>query len=179
MFTVGHSNHALEHFLGLLWGQRIALLADIRRFPVSRKFPHFDRNALAQALHAAGIEYRWFEALGGRRHAIPEVDPSLNAGLHNAGFRHYADYMQTEEFRQALRALMHAAAERTTAIMCAESVFWRCHRRLVSDALLAAGWDVQHIFPDGSCQPHVLTAGAAIRGQCVTYPAPRTLFDPS
>ncbi len=177
LWTIGHSNHPLERFLELLEQHRIAALVDIRRFPGSRTFPQFNQDSLAVALQAAGIEYHWIESLGGRRGASKSGSPSINTGLHNASFRHYADYMQTAAFREGIDELLSIAAAKRTAYMCSESVFWRCHRRLVSDFLLAAGHVVQHIFPNGDVRPHALTTGAVVHGTGVTYPGQQMLFD--
>ena len=177
IFTIGHSNHLLDQFLDLLAQHGIEALVDIRRFPSSRKFPHFNRTNLAAALQVAGIEYQWVEALGGRRPKKESGSASPNEGLQNEGFRNYADYMLTEEFRQAVDKLLKVAGHKRTALMCAESVYWRCHRRLVSDFLLANDVMVQHIFPSGKLRPHQPTPGAKIDAGKVTYPAEqRSLF---
>ena len=171
VFTIGQSNLALNRFLGLLAQYRIEALADSRRFPSSKAFPHFNQKTLAAALKEAGIEYHWLEALGGRRHKKEAGSTSPNEGLQNESFRNYADYMLTEEFRQAVEKLLEIAGRKRTAIMCAESVYWRCHRRLVSDFLLANDATVQHIFPSGELRPLQLTPGAKIEAGQVTYPA--------
>lgn len=155
-------------------------MADIRRFPGSRKYPHFNRDCLASELPRAGVEYHWFEALGGRRK--PPGGLSRNLGLRNESFRSYADYMTTEEFHEAVGRLLELARRKRTAYMCSEGLFWRCHRRLVSDHLLAHGVTVQHVMPDGALRPHTLTTGARIDGDGVSYPPPRenqtrTLFE--
>jgi uncharacterized protein (DUF488 family) len=170
LYTIGHSTHPLDEFLALLNRHNIELLADIRRFPGSRKYPHFNRDNLAESLPEAGIHYQWFEALGGRRSKIKSTS-SPNLGLRNESFRNYADYMATEPFRQGIRELLDEAERQRTAYMCSESVFWRCHRRLVSDYLLARGISVQHIMPTGELRPHTLTAVAQVVGGEVTYPA--------
>ena len=136
LFTIGHSTHSLDRFLFLLAQYNIKTLADIRRFPGSRKFPHFNKENLTSDLPPAGIEYHWLEALGGRRPKQTNSS-SRNLGLRNESFRNYADYMLTEDFRAGMRQLLTVAAGKPTAFMCSESVFWRCHRRLVSDYLLA------------------------------------------
>jgi uncharacterized protein (DUF488 family) len=177
IFTVGHSTHALEEFLALLDRRRIEALADIRRFPGSRKWPHFNREALAAALAERGLEYYWLESLGGRRKAADDSIESPNAGLRNASFRSYADYMATDEFRGGLVELLDIARRRRTAMMCAESLFWRCHRRLVSDYLLVLGVPVEHIFPSGEAQPHTLTREAKFAEGRLTYPPAPGLFD--
>lgn len=168
IFTIGHSNHPLDRFLSLLGQHGIEALADIRRFPGSRKHPHFSRENLASELKKAGIEYHWLEALGGRRGK--SLDDSPNLGLHNESFRNYADYMMTEAFQESIEKLREIARRKTTAIMCAEGLFWQCHRRLVSDFLLAIGVTVQHILPSGELRTHTLTEGAVVESGKVTYP---------
>lgn len=160
VFTIGHPNHPLNRFLTLLAQHEIETLVDIRRFPGSRKHPHFNQGNLAAALQETGIEYRWIEALGGRRHKQPEYSPNL--GLRNEGFRNYADYMLTKEFHQGIDELLKLAKKKRTAFMCAEGLFWQCHRRLVSDFLLANEITVQHIVANGELRPHTLTEGAKI-----------------
>ena len=172
--TVGHSNHPLDRFLALLARHGVEALVDIRRFPGSRKHPHFHRDSLAAALPKSRVEYHWLEALGGRRPKQREDSPNL--GLENKGFRNYADYMLSDEFREGVEKLLEVARHKRTAIMCAEGRFWQCHRRLVSDFLAANGVKVQHIMPDGELRVHKLTAGAVIEGGRVTYPDEKTLF---
>jgi uncharacterized protein (DUF488 family) len=172
--TIGHSNHPLEQFLALLAQHEVEALADIRRFPGSRKHPHFNRDNLAAALQKTAVEYRWLEDLGGRRHK--QRDESPNLGLENKSFRNYADYMLTDEFRDAVKKLLELARKKRTAIMCAEGLFWQCHRRLVSDFLVANRVTVQHILPNGDLRPHPLTRGAVIQGGQVTYPGEKSLF---
>jgi uncharacterized protein (DUF488 family) len=174
VLTIGHSNHALDRFLALLARHGVEALADIRRFPGSRKHPHFHRDNLAGALPMSGVEYHWLEALGGRRHKQRNESP--NQGLENQGFRNYADYMLTDEFREGVEKLLALARQKRTAIMCAEGLFWQCHRRLVSDFLVANGVTVQHIMPTGELRPHKLTNGAVIEDGLVTYPGERSLF---
>jgi len=174
LFTIGHSNHPLERFLVLLTRHGVEALVDIRRFPGSRKHPHFNQDSLAAALQKSGVEYDWLEALGGRRHK--QRDESPNLGLENQGFRNYADYMLTDEFREGVEKLLEIARRKRTAIMCAEGLFWQCHRRLVSDFLVANGVAVQHIMPSGELRPHKLTDGAVIEGGGVTYPGEKSLF---
>jgi uncharacterized protein (DUF488 family) len=180
LLTIGHSTHSTDEFCELLAKHEIELLADIRRFPGSRKFPHFNRENLAATLAQAGIAYRWFEDLGGRRKGS-HAEPSPNRGLRNESFRNYADYMRTVPFHQAINELRDAARIKRTAYMCSESVYWRCHRRLVSDYLLVQGDTIWHIMPNGDLRPHELTPGAVITEGNVTYPGPTdpqgTLFD--
>jgi uncharacterized protein (DUF488 family) len=175
LFTIGHSTHPLEEFLDLLARHGIEALADIRRFPGSRKYPHFNRESLAAALSSAGVEYHWLESLGGRRKATG--GPSKNLGLRNESFRNYADYIATEEFQQGIGRLLDIAQRKQTAFMCSEGLFWRCHRRLVSDYLLSRGHFVRHIMPDGKLQPHTLTQDATIENGKLTYPAPRNTVE--
>ncbi len=174
VLTIGHSNHPLERFLALLARHEVEALEDVRRFPGSRKHPHFHRDNLAAALPKFGVEYHWLEALGGRRQHQQGESP--NWGLENKSFRNYADYMLTSEFREGVRTLLEIARQKRTAIMCAEGLFWRCHRRLVSDFLVANGVTVQHIMPTGELRPHQLTSGAVIEGGQVTYPGEKSLF---
>jgi uncharacterized protein (DUF488 family) len=174
VLTIGHSNHPLGRFLALLARHEVEALADIRRFPGSRKHPQFNRDGLGSALERAGIDYHWLEALGGRRLKRREESPNL--GLENRGFRNYADYMLTHEFREGVEKLPEVARQKRTAIMCAEGLFWQCHRRLVSDFLAANGVTVQHVMPTGELQPHKLTGGAVIEGGRVTYPGEKSLF---
>jgi uncharacterized protein (DUF488 family) len=170
LFTIGHSTHSFEEFLKLLARHGIEALADIRRFPGSRKYPHFNRDYLAVELPKAGVAYHWVEALGGRRKKAD--GSSRNLGLRNESFRNFADYMATPEFHEALEQLLELARRKRTAFMCSEGLFWRCHRRLVSDYLLARGLAVQHIMPSGEVRPHSLTEGAKIDGGELSYPLP-------
>jgi uncharacterized protein (DUF488 family) len=181
LYTIGHSTHPPDVFAGLLARHGVGALADVRRYPGSRKYPHFGRDHLAEALPRSGVEYHWFESLGGRRKGSGGA--SRNLGLRNESFRHYADFMATPEFRGAIERLLDLAGRRPTALMCSEGLYWRCHRRLVADALLARGVEVQHIMPDVALRPHALTEGAAIDVDgSVSYPPPAagpapTLFD--
>ena len=175
--TIGHSSHPLGSFVWLLRKHGIEAVVDIRRFPGSRQHPHFSRENLAVSLADEDIEYHWLEALGGRRHRKKTDPPSPNPGLRDQSFRNYADYMTTDGFQQGVAKLLAIAGNRRTAIMCAEGLFWQCHRRLVSDHLLANGVTVLHIFPNGELQPHKLTPGAKLGNGTVTYPGPATLFD--
>lgn len=170
LFTIGHSMHPIDEFLGLLSRHGIQFLADIRRHPGSRKYPQFGGDALAASLAGAGIEHRWTEALGGRRRK-PKGHVSENGGLRNESFRSYADHMDTPEFREAIEDVLSVAGEKRTACMCSEGLYWRCHRRLVSDFLTANGVPVRHVMPNGDLRPHVLTPGAVIEDESVRYPA--------
>src|SRR5437016_8500960 len=143
IYTVGHSTRSLETFLALLAEHEIRLLVDVRRYPASRRYPHFAQEPLAAALEAVGIAYRHDADLGGRRAARPD---SLNTAWRSAGFRGYADYMETPAFQTALARLLEAGRTRRTAVLCAEAVPWRCHRQLIADALVASGEPVAHIL---------------------------------
>jgi uncharacterized protein (DUF488 family) len=172
IFTIGHSNLAFEQFVLLLKEFGICLVADIRRYPSSRKFPHFNRQILCKLLAAENIEYLWLEALGGRRHTSVN-NKSINAGIKNPGFRKYADYMATDEFSRAVQELMSAAARSPTAVMCAEKLYWKCHRRLLADYLVAKGVEVVHIGGPGKVLGHKLTPHAVITTETgVIYPSP-------
>lgn len=158
---MGHSNRSLEEFLSLLGTFGVGAVADVRRYPGSRKFPHFGQEPLREALAAEGLAYRWFEALGGRRHGATRED-SPNVGLRSPGFRNYADSMMTDAFRDAVAALLALAAERPTAVLCAEKFYWKCHRRLLSDYLVARGVTVEHILGPDELRPHRMTPGATV-----------------
>ena len=172
LFTVGHSNRSFDEFLALLKAFKICLVADIRRYPSSRKFPHFNGPVLQELLEAEGIRYLWLESLGGRRGSIKN-DQSRNAGLKSPGFRSYADHMATNEFLAAVRVLLSSAQASRTAVMCAEKFYWRCHRRLLSDYLVAQGVQVKHILEPDRVPDHKLTPFAVIGADStVTYPMP-------
>ena len=168
LWTIGHSTHGIAEFLALLKGVHIATLADVRRFPGSRRHPHFNSEALANHLGAAGIQYIHLPELGGRR---PVMTNSPNTGWENAGFRGYADYMLFPEFGRGLARLIESANASRTAIMCAESLWWQCHRGLIADALKAAGHTVWHILPTGKVQEHPYTSPARIVGGKLCYRA--------
>lgn len=168
IFTVGHSTRSIEDFLLLLKQYDIQELVDIRTIPKSRHNPQFNGPELAHVLRNHHIGYRHQKNLGGLRHAHAD---SINTAWENASFRGFADYMQTEEFREGLEKLIEIAREKTTVIMCSEAVPWRCHRSLVGDALLVRGIDVEDIFSLTSVKPHELTPWAVVHGTEITYPA--------
>jgi uncharacterized protein (DUF488 family) len=168
IYTVGHSTRSIEEFLEILRHYSIVRLVDIRTVPRSRRNPQFAQEELARSMPAHGIDYRHLRGLGGLRK--PRKD-SVNAGWRNDSFRGFADYMQTPEFADALEELI-AAADRPTAIMCAEAVPWRCHRSLVADALLVRGIEVVEILSVTNSRPHQLTEWARVDGQEITYPSP-------
>ncbi len=143
IWSIGHSNHAYDAFESLLTAHGIQTVADLRAFPASRRLPHFNREVMAARLEASGIVYRWLPALGGRRQRARADSPHRAWSV--AAFRNYADHMETEEFAKGLEALIVLAQERPTAFLCAEALYWRCHRRLVADKLASLGWRVLHI----------------------------------
>jgi uncharacterized protein (DUF488 family) len=175
ILTIGHSTHELEAFLDLLRRPGVRTLADVRRFPSSRRFPWFGRERLAAELGAAGIEYLHLPELGGRRDPLPG---SPNGGWRVGQFQGYADHMASDEFAAGLRNLESVARGRRTAVMCAEAQWWRCHRRLLSDALLSRGWEVVHLDARGGAEPHALTEFAVLEGERVTYPPVQAALDP-
>jgi uncharacterized protein (DUF488 family) len=159
LWTVGHSTRAADAFVALLQAHQIELIVDVRRFPASRRHPHFNSASLAAVLDDAGIGYRHVEALGGRRTARRD---SKNTAWRHESFRGYADYMETPAFATALQALIAEAERQRTAIMCAEAVWWQCHRQMISDALKARGVRVWHIVNLDAPKEHPYTSAARI-----------------
>jgi uncharacterized protein (DUF488 family) len=170
IFTIGHSNVSIEQFVSLLKEYRICFVADVRRYPSSQKFPHFNHQALCTRLAIENIEYLWLEALGGHRHTTKN-ERSLNIGLKSPGFRNYADHMATDEFSLAVQRLLSVAAQKRTAIMCAEKFYWKCHRRLLADYLVGQGVEVVHIVGSGKLSYHKLTPYAVATEAGVIYPS--------
>ena len=166
IFTIGHSTRTIEQLLALLERETIRHLVDVRRYPVSRRYPHFDSAPLSASLRAAGISYEHAPDLGGRR---APLRASRNVGWRNASFRGYADYMATPEFRSALDRLLDVSKQMSTVVMCAEAVPWRCHRTLIADALHARGRTVRHVL-DASTKDHTVTSFAVVRNEAVEYP---------
>ena len=172
-FTVGHSNRSLEAFVALLREAEVGFLADIRKLPGSRAFPQFNAEPLAAALAGVQIGYAHIAALGGRRGKARAAAPGQNGYWTNASFRNYADYALTEPFQAALQQLIDEGRRRPCALMCAEAVWWRCHRRIVADYLLARGESVLHIMGEGRIEPARLTPGAMLQpDETLIYPAP-------
>ena len=166
VWTIGHSSRPLGSFLDLLVRHHVRGVADVRRFPGSRRQPAYAQDPLRAALERRGIGYAWLPALGGRRR--PRAD-SPNTAWRNASFRGYADHMASAEFASGMDELLALAAERRTAMMCAEALWWRCHRALIADALCVAGIEVQHILDAGHCAAHPLTSPARIVGGRLSY----------
>jgi uncharacterized protein (DUF488 family) len=159
VWTIGHSNRPLEAFLELLARYRVAAVADVRRFPGSKRQPAYTQEALRAALERRGIAYAWLPALGGRRR--PRADSS-NTAWRNESFRGYADHMASAEFSGGMDELLVLAAGRRTAMMCAEALWWRCHRALIADTLCVAGIEVRHILDGRHCVAHPFTSAARI-----------------
>lgn len=170
LLTIGHSALAADAFVAMLTAHRVETLADVRRFPASRRHPQFNREALAGMLASHGIAYLHFPELGGRREPKPD---SPNTAWREAGFRGYADYMETAEFNQGIARLLEAAQSRATAIMCAEKSWRVCHRGLIADHLKASGIEVIHILEATDTEPHSWTAAARMIDGRLSYAAAR------
>jgi uncharacterized protein (DUF488 family) len=166
IWTIGHSTNPIEDFLRALKSFDIQLLADVRSYPGSKRYPQFNRENLKASLTEAAIDYQHFPELGGRRRAKPD---SLNMTWRNETFRGYADYMDTEDFRRGIMRLLEVARTHRTAIMCSEAVWWRCHRSLISDYLKVKGIEVNHILRTGKSEPHPFTAAARIVNGELSY----------
>jgi len=172
VYTIGHSTRSADEFRELLKSFQVKLLVDVRQFPGSKRYPHFSSAGLRDSLSSGGIAYRHEPDLGGRRRG---EENSPNAFWKNASFRAYADYMATSMFQCALERLLDAAVGQSTAIMCAEAVPWRCHRWLISDALIARGREVIHILGSQSSKPHILNPNARVSPEGIlTYPGEST-----
>ena len=167
LFTIGHSTRSLEELIRALQAHGIKTLVDIRAFPMSRRLPHFNRGSLEKALPEAGMQYVWMKELGGRRKKILADSP--NIALRNDSFRNYADHMLTPEFEKAMDRLIKLAEASPAAYMCAERVYFHCHRMLVSDWLVAQGHEVLHIDDEKSPKPHKLMADARMQDGKLIY----------
>jgi uncharacterized protein (DUF488 family) len=166
IWTVGHSTRSLENFISLLRHYGVEAIADVRRFPGSRRMPQFGEQALGRGLMEAGLAYRWIPELGGRRRPRPDTP---NTAWRNASFRGYADHLATKEFEQGLEKVAELAASRRTALMCAELLWWRCHRALVSDVLTFSGVSVWHIQDEKHLISHPYTSAARVAGDRLIY----------
>ena len=174
IWTIGHSTRTIEKFISLLEEHGIKLLADVRLLPGSKRYPQFNKKTLADSLGKVGISYEHFPELGGRRK--PRED-SPNTAWRNESFRGYADYMETEEFDKGIKRLLDLAADAgATAIMCAEAVWWRCHRSLIADYLKARSMEVMHILDANKTEPHPYTSAARIANGKLSYGAYSTLL---
>ena len=173
IWTIGHSTRKIDIFISLLEENGINLIADVRSFPGSKRYPQFNKETLAKSLQEHGIHYEHFAELGGRRKARPD---SCNTAWRNASFRGYADYMETEEFRNGIERLLDLTSEvGSAAIMCAEAVWWRCHRALISDYLKVRGIEVIHIVDANKTEPHPFTSAARIVNGKISYGANNSL----
>ncbi len=170
LWTIGHSNRPWAQFESMLAGAGIVRLADVRRFAGSRRNPQFSRDALPAALAVAGIRYWPLPALGGRRKAAPD---SPNTAWRVDAFRAYADHLASPGYIEAREALMDAARSERTCVMCAEAVWWRCHRRLIADDFVARGWTVMHLLGPGNVQPHLPNPDAVMVDGVLRYPGPQ------
>jgi uncharacterized protein (DUF488 family) len=167
IWTIGHSTRTIDEFIAMLKSLQIELVVDIRSFPGSRRYPHFNKEALAVSLPKNHIAYQHLVKLGGRRKPLPN---SHNIGWRVAAFRGYADYMETEDFNEAIKELETRGTQKKTAYMCSESVWWSCHRSLVSDYLKFKGWLVMHIMNVDRAEEHPYTKPAKIEGNKLVYP---------
>ena len=166
IYTIGHSTRSLEEFVELLNSFKITLLADIRNYPGSKRYPHFNKEALEVELPKYGIRYIHFKALGGRRKPVKD---SKNNAWRNSAFKGYADYMETPEFKASITELEELALIENTAYMCSEAVWWRCHRALVSDYLKIIGWNVLHIMALNKADEHPYTSAATVSNGRLSY----------
>jgi uncharacterized protein (DUF488 family) len=179
IFTIGHSTRTLAELVALLRQVDVTLLVDVRSIPRSRTTPQFNGDTVLDSLSAYGIGYRHLRALGGRRHRRKGAPPSINLYWRVAAFRSYADYAETDVFRAGLDELRALAREARCAIMCAEAVWWRCHRRIIADYLLAGGTLVEHIMGRGKVIPATLTPSARVMGDgTLRYPATEDVAPP-
>ena len=166
IWTIGHSTRSIEEFIAMLAAFQIQILADVRSFPGSRRYPHFNRENLSESLNEKGIDYFHFLELGGRRRARAD---SLNLAWRNESFRGYADYMEMPQFVDGITGLVELAGKKRTAIMCSEAVWWCCHRSLISDYLKANGMEVEHILSAAKSEPHPFTSAATIVDDQLSY----------
>jgi uncharacterized protein (DUF488 family) len=176
IWTIGHSTRTIDQLIAMLESFRIDLVADVRSYPGSRRYPHFNKEALEISLAKSNIQYVHMKDLGGRRKANPD---SKNTLWRNDAFRGYADYMQTNDFKKAIGQLQQRAEKNRTAYMCSEAVWWRCHRSLISDYLKSIGWTVRHIMDIGKADEHPYTSAARIVNGKLTYQdgGPGELFE--
>ena len=172
IFSAGHSTRTIEQLIALLLDASVQGVADVRRYPASRRHPQFNRAALDASLRGSGVAYDWLgDSLGGRRAETVPASESANAAWQVAAFRHYADAMESEEVRAGIERLEAAARTRPTAFLCAEHNGWSCHRRLIADFLVVRGWKIVHLLDPGKRREHELTEFARVRDGRLTYPA--------
>lgn len=168
IWTAGHSTRGLDEFTVMLSAYGIEAVADVRRFPASRKYPHFGEEYLSASLSSVGVEYLHIPELGGRRRPRPD---SRNTMWRNESFRGYADYMETEQFLSGINRLLKLAGRKSTVMMCSEAVWWRCHRALIADFLKVRGASVEHILSREKSSNHPYTSAARVSGEKLTYAA--------
>ena len=169
IYTIGHSTHTMESFLSMLQSFSINTLVDVRHYPGSKRYPHFNKDVLAQTLEARGINYVHLVNLGGRRKALPG---SKNTAWRNDAFRGYADFMETDTFQTAAEELQRIAIKTNVAFMCSEAVWWRCHRSLIADYLKIRGWKVLHIMGMNKAEEHPFTSPARVENGQLRYNSP-------
>jgi len=174
VWTIGHSTRTADELVAALAAHEIEVIVDVRRFPGSRRLPQFSAEALSTSLRVAGVSYRWIEALGGRRRPDPE---SPNDAWENEAFRGYADHTESEEFAEGLFELLMIANGLRAAVMCAELLWWRCHRRIIADVLVALGYEVRHIRDAGVAELHELAPPARMVDGVLTYAALEVQLD--
>jgi len=167
IYSIGHSTHPIEDFFALLSQHEIRVLFDVRSYPASKRWPQFNREELQRAIERADIEYRWMKSLGGRRHSKDAASP--HRAWQIPAFRAYADHADTEEFRAGFEELAALAANKRSAYMCSEGLWWRCHRRIISDHLMVRGWTVFHIMPTGKTVAHALPDFARVENGQLIY----------
>jgi uncharacterized protein (DUF488 family) len=170
IFTIGHSTRSIPEFVDVLRTGPASLVVDVRTVPRSRRNPQYNEDALPAELEPYQVGYRRIAALGGLRGKSPHVPPDVNGYWENQSFHNYADYALSDDFAEGLDELLAIASDRPAAMMCAEAVWWRCHRRIIADYLLARGRAVLHLMGDGRATPAKLTPGAKIEGSSVVYP---------
>jgi uncharacterized protein (DUF488 family) len=169
VWTIGHSTHPIPVFLDLLHAHGIETVADVRRFPGSRRHPQFGAGPLGESLQSSGIAYHWFAELGGRRR--PDFLDVEGSGWRHPSFRAYAQHMRTEEFARGLDGLLHVASATRTVLMCSELLWWRCHRRLIADVMLFCGWRVTHIMGGGASSAHSFAPPVRVQPEGLSYSA--------
>lgn len=167
VWTVGHSTHSFPEFLDILQAQAIETVADVRRFPGSRRHPQFGAEALSRSLATHGIDYHWFSELGGRRR--PDALEAEGSAWRHPSFRAYAQHLRSEEFAQGLHSLLHVAKASRTAVMCSELLWWRCHRRLIADVMVFCGWKVIHLMSAMEHIEHRLSAPVSVSPKGLSY----------
>ncbi|WP_257558253.1 DUF488 family protein [Sphingobium sp. CFD-2] len=178
IYTIGHSTRTIDAFVAVLRHADVRCVVDVRTIPRSRTNPQYNLDILADTLSRRQIRHHFIAALGGRRGRQPHVAPEVNGFWENRSFHNYADYALSAQFRHGLAELEELARERSCAIMCAEAVWWRCHRRIIADYLLASGWRVLHLMGGDRIEPALLNPAARIDGEAITYPSDDCLAEP-